>query len=93
VTFLTEYNITILLHAFAFVLLVEQDITLIHDAVFFFFLRVCVFCVSTGVVRGQHGTHFTVTHDHKLFSLFGHIRKEFYLVSPLVIPGNVGYPS
>jgi len=51
VTFLTEYNITIFLHVFVSVLLVEQDIAFIHDIVFFF-LHVCVFCVSTGVFRG-----------------------------------------
>jgi len=34
-----------------FVLFVEKDIAFIHDAVFFF-LRVCVFCLSTGVFRG-----------------------------------------
>ena len=50
VTFLTEYNITILLHVFVSVLLVEQDIAFIHDAVFCF-LRVCVFCISTRVFR------------------------------------------
>jgi len=51
VTFLTEYKITIFLHVFIFVLLVEKDIAFIHDAVFFV-LRVCVFCASTGVFRG-----------------------------------------
>jgi len=51
VTFLTEYNITISFHVFVFVLLVEQDIAFIHDFVFFF-LHVCVFCVSTVVFRG-----------------------------------------
>jgi hypothetical protein len=46
VTFLTEGNIRISLHVFVFVLAVEQDIVLIHDAVFFF-LHVRAFCVST----------------------------------------------
>jgi hypothetical protein len=47
-------NILILLHVFLFVLIVEQDIVFIHDAVFFFIARVfvCVFCVSTGSFRG-----------------------------------------
>ena len=68
------------------------DIAFIHDAVFFF-LHVSVFWVSSGVFRAQHGAHFTVTHVDKLFIRFGFIRKKLYLVSPLVIPGNVGYPS
>jgi len=52
VTFLTEYNITVSFDVFVSVLLVEQEIAFIHDAVFFFFLHVCVLCVSTGVFRG-----------------------------------------
>ena len=50
VTFLTEGNIPISLHVFFFVLIVEQDIVLIHDAVFFF-LHMCAFCVSAGAFR------------------------------------------
>jgi hypothetical protein len=49
-SFLTEGNIPISLHVLVFVLTVEQDIVLIHDAVFFF-LHVCAFCVSTGAFR------------------------------------------
>jgi len=51
VTFLTEYNITISLYVFVLLLLADQNTAFIHDAVFFF-LRVCVFCVSTAVFRG-----------------------------------------
>jgi len=47
VTFLTEGNVPISLHVFLFVLIVQQDIVLIHDALFFF-LHVCVFCINTG---------------------------------------------
>jgi len=50
VTFLTEYNITILLHVFVFVLYVEQDIAFIYDAVSF--SCAFVFCVTTAVFRG-----------------------------------------
>jgi len=35
---------------------------------------------------------FTVTHFHKLFSLFGYLREKCFQVSLLVIPGNAGYP-
>jgi hypothetical protein len=42
VTFRTDGNITISLHVFAFLLIVEQDIVFIHDAAFFF-LHVCAF--------------------------------------------------
>jgi hypothetical protein len=42
VTFQTDGNIPILLHAFAFLLIVEQDILFIHDAVFFL-MHVCAF--------------------------------------------------
>jgi hypothetical protein len=42
VTFVTEDNILILLHVFVFVLIAEQDILFIHDAVFFFHVCVCV---------------------------------------------------
>jgi len=42
VPFLTDGNIPISLHVFAFLLIVEQDIVFIHDAAFFF-LHVCVF--------------------------------------------------
>jgi hypothetical protein len=42
VTFQTDGNIPILLHVFAFLLIVEQDIVFIHDAAFFF-LHVCAF--------------------------------------------------
>jgi hypothetical protein len=35
VTFQTVGNITISLHVFAFLLIVEQDIVFIHDAAFF----------------------------------------------------------
>jgi hypothetical protein len=35
VTFQTDGNITISLHAFAFLLIVEQDIVFIHSAAFF----------------------------------------------------------
>jgi hypothetical protein len=38
------------------------------------------------------GACFTVTHFHKLFSLFNYLREKCYRVSPLVIPGNAGYP-
>ena len=49
-TFLTESNIPISLHVFIFVLIVDQNIVLIHDAIFFF-LHVCAFCVSIGAFR------------------------------------------
>jgi len=39
VTFQTDGNITILLHVFAFLLIVEQDIVFIHDAAFFMHVR------------------------------------------------------
>jgi len=42
VTFQTDGNIPISLHAFAFLLVVEQDIVFIHDAAFFL-LHVCAF--------------------------------------------------
>jgi hypothetical protein len=42
VTFQTDGNIPISLYVFAFLLIVEQDIELIHDAAFFF-LHVCAF--------------------------------------------------
>jgi len=42
VTFQTDGNITISLHVFAFLLIVEQDIAFIHDAAFFF-LHECAF--------------------------------------------------
>jgi hypothetical protein len=42
VTFRTDSNIPILLHVFAFLLIVEQDIVFIHDGAFFF-LHVCAF--------------------------------------------------
>jgi uncharacterized integral membrane protein len=38
VTFLTEYNITILLHVFVFVLLVQQDIAFIDILIFIYML-------------------------------------------------------
>jgi hypothetical protein len=41
VTFQTDGNITILLHVFAFLLIVEEDIVFIHDAAFF--MHVCAF--------------------------------------------------
>jgi hypothetical protein len=41
VTFQTGGNIPISLHVFAFLLIVEQDISFIHDA--HFFLHVCAF--------------------------------------------------
>jgi hypothetical protein len=41
VTFLTQDNILISLHVFVFVLIVQQDVVFIHDAVFFF-LHVCL---------------------------------------------------
>jgi hypothetical protein len=42
-TFLIECTIPVLLHVFRFLLIVEQDIVFIQDAVFFFFFaRVCV---------------------------------------------------
>jgi len=50
VTFHTEGNIPVSLHVFVFILIVEQDIAFIHDAVFFF-LHVCAFCVITGAFR------------------------------------------
>jgi len=43
VTFQTDGNISISLHVFAFLLIVEEDIVFIHDTVFFFFLHVCAF--------------------------------------------------
>jgi len=42
VTFQTDGSIPILLHVFAFLLIVEQGIVLIRDAAFFF-LHVCAF--------------------------------------------------
>jgi len=42
VTFQTDGNIPILLHVFAFLLIVKQDIVFIHDATFFF-LHICAF--------------------------------------------------
>jgi hypothetical protein len=42
VTFQTDGNIPVLLHVFAFLLIVEQDIVFIHNATFFF-LHVCAF--------------------------------------------------
>ena len=39
VTFQTDGNITILLHVFAFLLIVEQNIVFIHDAAFFMHVR------------------------------------------------------
>jgi hypothetical protein len=45
-TFRTDGNIPILLHVFAFLLIVEQDIVFIHDAAFFF-LHVCAFSYVT----------------------------------------------
>jgi hypothetical protein len=39
VTFQTDGNITILLHVFAFLLTVEQDVAFIHDAAFFMHVR------------------------------------------------------
>jgi len=39
VTFQTDGNIPILLHVFAFLLTVEQDIVFIHDAAFFMHVR------------------------------------------------------
>jgi len=41
VTFQTDGNITISLHVFVFLLIVEQDIVFIHDAAFF--MHVCAF--------------------------------------------------
>jgi len=42
VTFQTDGNIPVLLHVFAFLLIVEEDIVFIYD-VAFFFLDVCAF--------------------------------------------------
>jgi len=42
VTFQTDGNITISLHVFASLLIVDEDIVFIHD-VAFFFLHVCAF--------------------------------------------------
>jgi hypothetical protein len=42
VAFQMDGNIPVLLHAFALLLIVEQDIAFIHDAAFFF-LQVCAF--------------------------------------------------
>ena len=39
VTFQTDSNITISLHVFAFLLIVEQDIVFIHNAAFFMHVR------------------------------------------------------
>ena len=39
VTFQTDGNITISLHVFTFLLIVEQDIVFIHDAAFFMHVR------------------------------------------------------
>jgi hypothetical protein len=39
VTFQTDGNLTISLYVFAFLLIVEQDIIYIHDAVFFMHVR------------------------------------------------------
>jgi hypothetical protein len=47
-------NILILLHVFLFILIVEQDIVFIHDAVFFFLARVCV-CVCVCLLHKHWG--------------------------------------
>jgi hypothetical protein len=40
-TFQTDVNITISLHVFAFLLIVEQDIVFIHNAAFFMHVHAC----------------------------------------------------
>jgi len=50
VTFQTDGNIPISLHVFAFLLIVKQDISFIHNAAFFF-LHVCAFALSCGPFR------------------------------------------
>jgi hypothetical protein len=42
VTFQTDSNITISLHVFAFLLIVEQDIVFIHNSAFFMHVRAFV---------------------------------------------------
>jgi hypothetical protein len=79
VTFQTDGNIPISLHVFAFLLIVKEGFVFIHDVAFFFFL---------------HGAYFTLIHFHNLFypSFLLYNTENCYPVSPLVIPGNAGYP-
>jgi hypothetical protein len=92
VTFLTEYDSTTALYVFVFVLLVEQDIASIHDAVFFF-LRVCVFCVSTEVFRGQHGAHFYSDTRPQIIQSFWLYRKQILSGFATGHPEQSGVPQ
>jgi hypothetical protein len=93
VTFLTEYNVTISYDVFVSVLLVEQEIAFIHDAVFFL-LHVCLCALRKywSLLWVTWRTFYIETRPQIIQSFWSHTKKTF-LVSPLVIPGNAGYPN
>jgi len=95
VTFKTDGNIPVSLHVFAFLLIVEEDV-FIHDAAFSF-LDVCAFAFVVGpFVRNM--AHISLRYISTIyyvspFLLYKYNTQNCYPVSPLVIPGNAGYPS
>jgi len=93
VTFQTDGNIPISLHVFALLLIVEQDIVFIHDAAFFF-LHVCAFAyVVDPFVRNM--AHISLRYISTIYYVFPFLlynTQNCYPISPLVIPGNAGYP-
>jgi hypothetical protein len=93
VTFQTDCNIPVSLHVFAFLLIVEEDIAFIHYAVFFF-LHVCAFAsvVDPFVRNMAHISLWDISTIYSVFPFLLHNTQNCYPVSPLVIPGNAGYP-
>jgi hypothetical protein len=58
-TFQADGNIPIPSHVFPFLFIVQEDIALIHDAAFFFFLHVCAFASVVGPFL-RHMAHISL---------------------------------
>ena len=89
VTFQTDGNIPIALHVCFPINCPTRHLT--HSQCCLLLASVC-FCVSCGPYRTQHGAYFTRIHFHIRPPFLLYDTQHCYPVSPLVVPGNAGYP-
>ena len=89
--FLADGNIPFRSHVFPFLLIVQEDIVLIHGATFFF-LYVCAFAsvVDPFLRNMAHISLWYISTIHSVPPFLLYSTQHFYPVSPFPIPGNAG---